>query len=614
MGTQSIGHWGGLPSAAHQGFVLWFWRVCILGSLLMLALGERVPFRMLSYGSMALVGVFCLYEIKRQRFKAASLLAVWLPFGLIAQTMFFGRSLMVPAVTVLPVIIMCGGWLLGQSTALWLLLGAVLMVSGVGIYQELGGEAAVIPPPPVRYVFILAIFYVLAWFVSRLAEQSYADRTRQVENFAFRDQLTHLPNRNLLLDRLDQEVRDCIADDHFSGFILINVKHFELINNSIGHCAGDRLLMQIADRLRSCEGASGTVARVGGDVFAILCRHLGETELEAAAALEPTVAQVYRLFDKAFFIDKLEQHCGVSVGATIFGPQAQAPVELLREAELATRESRREGGEAIRLYDRSLQELAFRRASMEESLRKALEQQQFELFYQPQMNHQRMIGVEALIRWRHPERGLVPPGEFIPVAEESGLVIPMGNWVLNQACNQIRVWQDDPEFSRISVSINVSAAQIAQSNFTEQVINAINNAGIAPERLKLELTESAFVQDANHIAEKMHVLRMSGVRFALDDFGTGYSSLSYLKRLPLDQLKIDQLFVRDQLSGSDGAIIAKTIINLGRDFGLEVIAEGVETEAQQNFLLQHGCHAFQGFLYSKPLPVTELENFFRCKI
>ena len=431
----------------------------------------------------------------------------------------------------------------------------------------------------------------------------------KIRHLAYYDQLTKIPNRSLLLDRLGQEIRECRATGMRAALLLIDVLSFKLINNSLGHINGDQLLRQIAHRLAKCGGEAGTVARLNADIFALLLPNMGDTELATLTGVELAAQQIFSQFEQSFSLNGIAQHCNVAVGATVFGSEAETPESLLSEVELAVQEAKRQRDNTVKFYDPALQSLASRRAQIEESLRRAIEQKEFVLHYQPQLSRGRLVGLEALIRWQHPEKGMVSPGDFIPVTEETGLIIPIGDWVIREACEQIKQWATHPVLAGVTVAVNIATSQISSPNFVERVLNIIAQTNAPPQMLKLELTESALARDSDSVVERMRALRMAGIQFSLDDFGTGYSSLSYLKRLPIDQIKIDQSFVRDLLTDQDDAMIAKTIINLAIDFGMGVIAEGVETEAQQAFLERLGCHAFQGYLYARPMPARDLEAF-----
>ena len=307
-------------------------------------------------------------------------------------------------------------------------------------------------------------------------------------------------------------------------------------------------------------------------------------------------------------LDGHECHCSCSIGITIFGDEPVTAHQVFQQAEFAMHRAKAAGRNTTHFFTPDLHSAAHARAAIEEDLYKAIEANQFELYYQPQMEEGSLIGAECLIRWNHPSRGLMYPGEFISLAEETGLILPLGDWVLNTACVQIAAWANHPLMKHIPVAINISARQFRQPEFVEQAMAALYRTGANPHNLKLELTESMLLENVEEVIGKMIDLKSNGLRFSLDDFGVGYSSLSYLKRLPLDQLKIDISFVRDILADTSSGAIAQTIISLGRTMGLSVIAEGVETVEQRDFLVQLGCRAFQGFLFGKPLPLDEFES------
>jgi EAL domain-containing protein (putative c-di-GMP-specific phosphodiesterase class I) len=313
--------------------------------------------------------------------------------------------------------------------------------------------------------------------------------------------------------------------------------------------------------------------------------------------------------DHNYHLANQDYRITTSIGATLFSGHDTSSDELLKQADLAMYKAKDSGHNTLRFFDPQMQIVVLARAAMERDLREALHDQQFLLYYQPQIAADKITGSEALLRWLHPTRGLVPPGEFIPLAEDTGLILPIGSWVLNTACRQLAAWASNPKLTNLTVSVNVSVQQFRQHDFVEQVQKALFNSGANPHRLKIELTESLLVDNLNDIVGKMHAIKSFGVGFSLDDFGTGYSSLSYLKLMPLDQLKIDQSFVRDVLIDPNDAAIAKTIVGLAQSLGFGVIAEGVETEGQRDFLEIAGCHAYQGYFFSRPLPVQQFENY-----
>jgi len=428
-----------------------------------------------------------------------------------------------------------------------------------------------------------------------------------IERLAFFDALTNLPNRRLLIDRLSQAVAASARHASFGALLFIDLDNFKVLNDTRGHHMGDELLKQVASRLTECVRNIDTVARLGGDEFVVMLEELSTTELEAAALAESVGKKILVALNQHFLLGGQEHHSSPSIGVTLFFDHQQSVDELLQRADLAMYQSKAAGRNTLRFFDPVMQAAASARAALEIDLRHALLHQEFTLHYQPVVDETSAItGVEALLRWHHPTRGLVPPAEFIPVAEQAGLIIPLGQWVLAAACAQLVAWNNHAVTRRLTMAVNVSARQFRHPEFTAQLLELLRLSGANPYRLKLELTESMLLSDFDDVIVKMGELRSIGVNFALDDFGTGYSSLSYLKRLPLDQLKIDQSFVRDVLTDPNDAAIARTILSLARSLDLSVVAEGVETAGQRDFLLQCGCKAFQGYFFGRPVPVEQL--------
>ena len=350
-----------------------------------------------------------------------------------------------------------------------------------------------------------------------------------------------------------------------------------------------------------------TVARQGGDEFVVVLEDLGDNPEEAAARSEETGQKILSALRAPYEVDGEAHHSSLSMGITVFSGLRETVDELLQRTDLAMYQAKSAGRDTLRFYDPQMQAAVSARAAMELDMRAGLAQSQFELYYQPQMDHGRITGAEALLRWRHPSNGFISPAQFIPLAEESGLILPLGEWVLKSACERLALWAQQPGLAALSLAVNVSPRQFHQAGFVPQVLAALAGAGADGHRLKLELTEGLLLEDVEDTIEKMGQLRAYGLGFSLDDFGTGYSSLAYLKRLPLDQLKIDQSFVRDVLTDPNDAAIARTVVALATSLGLRVIAEGVETEAQREFLARNHCHAWQGYLLSPPVPVAEFE-------
>jgi diguanylate cyclase (GGDEF)-like protein/PAS domain S-box-containing protein len=443
---------------------------------------------------------------------------------------------------------------------------------------------------------------------SDITHQKLAEE--KIQLLAFSDPLTSLPNRRLLLDRLEHALVVSARNKRHGALFFIDLDDFKALNDTRGHHLGDLLLKQVALRIVSCVREGDTVARLGGDEFVVMLEDLGDGALEATAQAESVGAKILATLNAPYLLLDFPHHSTASIGVTLFGEHQSTLEALLKQADLAMYRAKASGRNALRFFDPGMEAAVAARVAMEGDLREGLLQEQFILHYQAQVDHtSRVTGAEALVRWQHPQRGMVSPAEFIPLAEQTGLILPLGLWVLETACTQLSLWAKQPETAHLSLAVNVSAHQFRQQGFVAEVLAVLERSAARPERLKLELTESLLLDDVEDIIAKMAALKASGVCFSLDDFGTGYSSLSYLKRLPLDQLKIDQSFVRDVLTDPNNAAIARTIVALAHSLGMGVIAEGVETEAQLHFLASHGCHAYQGYLFSRPLPVDAFELF-----
>lgn len=435
----------------------------------------------------------------------------------------------------------------------------------------------------------------------------------QIDQLSFYDPLTQLPNRRLLLDRLAQSLHISTRHTRKSALLFVDLDNFSTLNDTLGHHQGDLLLMQVAQRLKACLRDGDTLARLGSDEFVVMIENLSEADLEAATQAETVGDNVLQVFQQDFTLDHGVYHATSSIGITLFGGGTLENSEQpLKRAELAMFQAKAAGRNTLRFFETQMQAEVSANASMEADLREAITQQQFLLYYQPQVvGTGRITGVEVLLRWQHPERGMVSPAEFIPLAEKCGLILPIGQWVLQAACTQLAAWATQPALAHLSMAVNVSARQFKQADFVDSVLATLAQTRAPAKLLKLELTESMLVDDVEAIIDKMGALKARGVSFSLDDFGTGYSSLSYLKRLPLDQLKIDQGFVKNIVSDPNDAAIAKMVVVLAESMGLSVIAEGVELQAQADFLAHQGCHAYQGYLFSRPLPLDALEALTR---
>ena len=393
--------------------------------------------------------------------------------------------------------------------------------------------------------------------------------------------------------------------------LFIDLDNFKPLNDTLGHGAGDALLKQVASRLLASVREGDTVARFGGDEFVIMLENLSQNILEAAAIAEEIAKKVVKSFDIEFAINNYVARSTPSIGITLFSREQENSVdEIMKQADLAMYAAKADGGNTHRFFDRGMQTMVNARAVIEWDLRVALNQDLFRLYYQPQLNIKgQIIGAEALLRIQHPTRGLIAPGEFINVAEETGLILPIGKWVLETACAQLAKWAANPKMARLSLAVNVSARQFRDQGFVEQVLSILYKSGANSYLLKLEPTESVLLENVEETIDRITTLRVGGVHFALDDFGTGYSSLTYLKKLPLDQLKIDQSVVRDIPKDREACSIVRAIINLSNSLGLGVIAEGVETEEQRQFLLENGCEFFQGYLFSRPVSIEEFDRY-----
>ncbi len=430
----------------------------------------------------------------------------------------------------------------------------------------------------------------------------------KIQHLAYYDPLTQLPNRRLLMDRLHQELASSARTGRAGALLIIDLDNFKSLNDTLGHHIGDLYLQLVAQRLTSCVREGDTVARLGGDEFVVVLQNLSAHTLEAAAQTEIIGEKMLVSFSQSCQLETHDYHGTASIGVSLFTGHSLATDELLKHADIALYQAKKAGRNTVRFFDKKMQESITGRFSLEGELRKALENQQFHLHYQIQIDSSsRPLGAEALIRWIHPLRGLVSPTQFIPLAEETGLILPIGQWVLDAACAQLKIWQQDKLTRDLVLAVNISARQFRQTDFAAQIHAVVQRHGINPARLKLELTESVLVENIEEIIATMHTLKKTGIQFSMDDFGTGYSSLQYLQRLPLDQLKIDQSFVRDMAIDGDDHTIVQTIIAMAHSLKLDVIAEGVETEEQRKLLLNQGCTHFQGYLFSKPVPIEQFE-------
>ena len=430
----------------------------------------------------------------------------------------------------------------------------------------------------------------------------------KINHLAYYDPLTKLPNRRLFLDRLQQALVYAVRSGKLAALLFIDLDNFKTLNDTLGHDTGDLLLQQVGQRLTSCVRDGDTVARLGGDEFMVVLESLSEFELVAASQTESICEKVMQQLGWPYQLGIHHYRCTPSIGVTVFHGAQYSIEELMKQADIAMYQAKQSGRNRVRFFDLQMQAKVEARASLEKDLALAIEKNQFQLHYQIQVDAQNQaLGAETLVRWQHPERGLVMPLDFIALAEETGLILPIGQWVLESACAQLKKWEADECHRHLSLAVNVSAKQFHQSDFAQQVKATVARYGINPQLLKLELTESMLAQNVAELIVSMNELKDAGIQFSMDDFGTGYSSLQYLKRLPLSQLKIDRSFVHDMGFDSNDNSIVKTIIAVASSLNLNVIAEGVETQAQRELLLRDGCTHYQGFLFSKPLPIEQFE-------
>jgi diguanylate cyclase (GGDEF)-like protein len=428
------------------------------------------------------------------------------------------------------------------------------------------------------------------------------------------DQLTGVPSRKLLMDRLRRINAEFGSRRRLCAVMLVDLDKFKSLNDTHGHDVGDALLIEVAQRLTACVHPADTVARLGGDEFVVVLSDLGDTPDEAARNAESVAQRILAVLGEPYQLGLVKHRGSASIGVTLITGDGASPEMLLKRADLAMYKSKESGQGLCQFFDAEMAEARQARDQLEADLRKALERDEFLLLYQPQIGlGGTMSAAEALIRWRHPQRGMVLPDAFIPLAEETGLILPIGHWVLESACRQLAVWSERSDMADCNVAINVSAVQFRQPDFVAQVLETLARFGVAPNRLTLELTESLLIENLDHTVEKISRLKLAGVRFALDDFGTGYSSIHLLKRLPLDQLKIDRSYIRDVTYDPNAAAIVNMMVTLGRTLGLEIVAEGIETAEQQACLLNMNSHTSQGNFFSEPLTIESFERFARAQ-
>ena len=456
--------------------------------------------------------------------------------------------------------------------------------------------------------------YVATFF--DISERKAAEES--IRNLAFYDPLTNLPNRRLMLERLGIALANSNRTKHYGALMFMDLDRFKMLNDTQGHDMGDKLLIEVAQRLHGCIREGDMVARLGGDEFVVMLENLSEIQTEAAIQAQAVAEKIRDALAATYWLSSgtdqenkpsLEYHCSISIGLVLFHDHTLSKEDLLNRADMAMYQAKHAGRDAIRIFDPAMQSALNERTALEIYLRRALSHNELILYYQVQVDMTgQAVSAEALVRWDQPQRGWVSPAQFIPLAEETDLILLIGHWVLLQGCITLVHWAKHPATSHLKLAVNVSARQFRQDDFVEQVHQILQKSGANPKQLKLEITESLIMDNLDDTIAKMHAIKQLGVGFSIDDFGTGYSSLSYLQRMPLDQLKIDQAFVRDLVDDSQDTAIIRIILALGKSLGLTVIAEGVETEVQWNYLIKYGCSVFQGYLFGKPMPLAEFES------
>lgn len=449
------------------------------------------------------------------------------------------------------------------------------------------------------------IDYVTA-MIQDISERKAAEK--EIKTLAYFDSLTQLPNRRLLMDRLQSALASSVRNHLYGAVLFIDMDKFKTLNDTLGHNYGDLMLIQVAQRLLTCIRETDTVARLGGDEFLVLLQDVDISAHTTSQKVAHIAEKIRSALTEPYQLKDSEYIGSPSIGIAIYRGNDESVDTLLKYADMAMYQVKESGRNAIRFFDPSMQLAVEMRSSLESDLRQAILHQQMHLYYQIQVDSRhRPIGAEALLRWIHPVRGMVSPAQFIPVAEQSSSIIEIGDWVMNAACQQLAAWTNDDRAQHLTLAVNVSAHQFGQPDFVRKVESLLRTYGLEASRLKLELTESVVLTNVTDVINKMHALKALRIKLSMDDFGTGYSSLSYLKQLPLDQLKIDQSFVRDMTTDPNDAVMVQTIIDLAKNFRLNVIAEGVETEEQLALLVQQGCLTYQGYLFGKPVPIEQFE-------
>jgi len=584
---------------SHTTIVLWF--VCI-NSLSLIRFIAYLRFNKID--SNLPVPVFW------ERFAQLSSVVSGITWGAVVIWLFPADDVAHQVMLVFVLAGMCAGAVTTMSPMMGSLIAFVILAIFPAVVRFLYLGTDVAYAMAIMSVVFVVLILKTAMNLNRVLKQSLLMRDEQrhdkeiIQRQALYDSLTGLPNRRLLIEKIQQEVNRSLRHKNIGAVLFLDLDYFKSINDSMGHAVGDELLLQVANRLNSCLRKEDATARIGGDEFIILAANIGEDEAQANRNITIFTDKIRHQFDKEFYIDGQSIFITSSIGVTLFPIVDVSPEELLQKSDVAMYEAKAAGRNNARLFEPEMQQTIIKQRETEKGLRKALLEGELELYYQPLFDAEdNIFSVEALIRWNHPEKGMVPPVDFIGLAEKRGLIIPIGDWVLEQACKHLAEISGD---SNISMSINVSPRQFSETSFVAKMIEVLTKTGVDPARVRLEITESMVMDNVEETIKKMQRLTGEGIHFSIDDFGTGYSSLAYLKRLPVDMLKIDKSFVLDITNDKDDELIVETILAMAHHMKIDVIAEGVETDQVLAFLKLKGCRKFQGYLFERPMPFADL--------